>query len=305
MYDFTFQPDDITLPGGAFAKAHRCRLRHRGQSVLALTQGDFRPYVYPLYSPAGFAVTSEAPSDHPHHSSLWIAADHLHLLMPAAGNSVEEYTYNFYVNEAFQGRAPGRLVETAVSGREVSPRAFEIVQKIEWRGPVEWAARAGRLAAVERRTITVSVGEAYNRIDVTSQLTASDFAIRLGPTRHAWFNVRVADSMIVANGGVVIDDTGHSTCKALCGEGARWVDFSGPVGGNSTAGITVIPHPLEGRTPFWFVADWGVITVGPFRSRPLDLEPGEAFESTYSVIVHDGDGVEAQVAEIAREILGG
>ena len=63
MSDFAFESDAIALPKGAWAKTHRHRLRWRDRTVLALTQGDFRAYAYPLCTPAGFCVTSEAPAD--------------------------------------------------------------------------------------------------------------------------------------------------------------------------------------------------------------------------------------------------
>ena len=297
MPDFAFDDENIALPRGAWAKTHRRRLIHAGRPVLALTQGAFRPYVFPLCTPAGFAVTSECPADHPHHASLWIASDHVHMLMPAAGDTVEEYTYNFYVDEVFQGRAPGRVVETAVSGRPIGEDAFEIAQELEWRGPSEWAAREGRLVAREIRTLRVATGPTRHRIDLASHFTSGEHALKLGPTRHAWFNARVADSMIVANGGAIRDDRGRHGGTGTSGEGARWVDFSGPVGGGATAGLSIIPRFADGRTSHWFVADWGVITVGPFRSEALRLEPGETFAARCTVLVHDG---EADVEEIER-----
>ena len=288
MSEFAFESDAIALPKGAWAKTHRHRLRWRDRTVLALTQGDFRAYAYPLCTPAGFCVTSEAPADHPHHASMWIASDHVHAMMPAANGTTEEYTYNFYVNETFQGRAPGRILQTGVTGRALEGDRFEIVQQLEWRGPVEWAADVGRLIARETRALAISAAETRYRIDVSSRLSGGDFAMKLGPTRHAYFNVRAADSMIVANGGTIMDDKGRSGGAAVSGEGARWVDFSGPVGGGHTAGMTVIPHAATGREPFWFVADWGVVTVGPFRLNGLALRQGEGFESAYTVLVHDG-----------------
>ena len=77
------------------------------------------------------------------------------------------------------------------------------------------------------------------------------------------------------------------------------MDFSGPVGGGHTAGMTVIPHGAAGREPFWFVADWGVVTVGPFRLDGLALQPGEGFESAYTVLVHDGAMDRDEADEIA------
>ena len=298
MPEFSFESDEIALPGGAWAGTHRRRLRLDGQTVLALTQGEFRSYVSPLLTPAGFAVTAECPADHPHHSSLWIAADHVNALVPAGG-ATEEYTYNFYVNQTFQGRAPGRILETSATGAATDGR-FEIVQELEWRGPAEWAAGTGRRVARERRTIAVETGPTRHRIDVTSELAAGDHPLRLGPTRHAYFNVRVADSLGVANGGVVRDDRGRTGGAAVSGDGARWVDVTGPVGGRHRAGIAVIPHP-DGRPPFWFVADWGVVSVGPFRSQPLHLALGETFRSRHTVLVHDGEPDSAELERIAAE----
>lgn len=302
MSDFAFDAEEIALPKGAWAKTHRRRLHWRGRTLLALTQGDFRNYVYPLMTPAGFAVTSERPADHPHHASLWIASDHVHALMPAVGGTVEEYTYNFYVDEVFQGRAPGRIVEISVAGKELGSGRFEIVQELEWRGPSEWAVPAGRVIATERRTLTVTAGDRVHRLDLSSDFAAREWALRLGPTRHAWFNLRVADSMIVANGGAIRDDRGRSGGTGVSGDGAGWIDFSGPVGGGQIAGVTVIPRPVSGHAPFWLVADWGVVTIGPFRFDPLELAPGERFSCGCTFLVRDGELDVEEVDEIAKSL---
>lgn len=287
MTDFALTPDRLALPRGAWAKTHRTRLRHRGATVLALTQGAFRSYAYPVVTPKGFHVTAERPADHPHHASMWIGADNVHALLPTTGGAVETHTYNFYVDETFQGRAPGRIVEVSHAGRETGGDRFEIVQELEWLGPAEWAAGAGRLVARETRIWAVTAGVRFHRIDVASRLRSSDFALRLGPTRHAWFNVRVADSMTVENGGAIVSDRGRGADAS--GEGARWVDFSGPVGGGHRAGLTVIPRAVELRRLHWFVADWGVMTVNLFRTAALELAPGQVFESRCTVLVHDGE----------------
>lgn len=301
MGDFVFESDTLALPMGASALTHRQRLRLRGQTVLALTQGKFRNYIYPLLTPAGFAVSSERPADHPHHSSMWIGSDHVNALVAAASGTIEEYTYNFYVDETFQGRAPGRIVETGIAGRAVGAGRFEIVQRLEWRGPPEWAAAQGRLVAGETRTLTITQGPTRYRIDLASRLECGECAMRLGPTRHAFFNVRVADSMIVANGGKIIDDRGRISGADISGEGARWVDFTGPVGGGQVAGMTVIARVSDGRMPFWFAADWGVVTVGPFRTKALDLGTGQSFESHHTVLVHDGQMDAADIEAELRE----
>jgi hypothetical protein len=78
---------------------------------------------------------------------------------------------------------------------------------LEWRGPVEWAAPDGRLAALERRDLRIVAASRMHVIDVASHLSARDWDATLGPT-HAYFNVRVAESMTVASGGVVLSGGG-------------------------------------------------------------------------------------------------
>jgi hypothetical protein len=294
--EFQFGGDAVALPKGAWARAERRTLRRDGRPVLSLSQGRQRAYVFPLYTPSGFAVTSESPADHPHHNSFWIAADHVHCLMPAAGDRFEDYTYNFYVDETFQGRAPGRILETGVTSKQLGSQGFEIAQTLEWRGPVEWAAPAGRIAAVETRILRISPAPAMYVIDVDSQLSAVEWDFTIGPTRHAYFNVRVAESIAVSSGGAIVDDQGHHGADSVTGAGSRWVDYSGPVGGGNFAGVAVCPHPRDHNETTWFVTDWGVMTVGPFRNRACKVEKGTSRRLRYRVLVHDGNADEADVA---------
>lgn len=288
MDGFEFGEAAIALPKGAWARTERRLLKHGGRIVLGLTQARQRPYVYPLTTPAGFPVTSECPADHPHHNSFWIGADHVHCRMPVEGGKFEEYTYNFYVDEVFQGRAPGRLVATDVAFEPVGENECRLRQEIEWRGPVEWAAPDGRLAARERRTLVVRLTERATVIDVRSELAAAEWDFTLGPTRHAYFNVRAADTMTAANGGTMRDDRGHVGAANVTGTGARWVCAEGPVGGGNRAGLAVMPHPDDHPDLSWFVADWGVVTVGPFRLDGRLVRRSETLTARYRVLAFDG-----------------
>lgn len=294
---FSLTDDFIALPKGAWARTHRRTLRKDGRPILAFTQGRHRSYVYPLFSPAGYPVTTECPADHPHHNSFWIAADHVHCRMPVAGSKHEDYTYNFYLDETFQGRAPGHIVETDIKAEPVGDEALCVTQSLEWRGPVEWAAPAGRIAARETRTLTIGSKPNMHVIDLESRLARADWDFTLGPTRHAYFNVRVADSMIVQFGGVVQDDAGRRGGEAITGAASRWVDFSGSVGGGQTAGLAVFPDPRDHEDLSWFVADWGVVTVGPFRIKGRLVNKDQELLARYRVIAHDGNVEEARIAK--------
>jgi len=102
--------------------------------------------------------------------------------------------------------------------------------------------------------------------------------------------------MIVVFGGTVQDDRGRKGGEAVSGANARWVDFSGPVGGGATVGITIIPDSRDHDNLSWFVADWGVVTVGPFRLKGRLVPRGEELLARYRVLVHDGDATAANIA---------
>ncbi len=279
---FDFETEAIDLPRGAFAQGHRRLLRWGGRVVLGLTQGPFRPYLFPVLSPAGHLVVAESPPDHPHHQGLWIAADHVAAHVPTAGD-IEVYNYNFYVNAVFQGRAPGRIVTTDTAAEDDGD-VFRIIQGLDWQGPAEWGAPEGRRIAREERVTEVRPGEAYHRLDVTSTLAPTEWPLTLGPTRHGYFNARAAESMRCDRGGTLHRGTGLARIVGGFGAGAR-------------AGLAI----LVDDTPDWFTTDWGVLTAQPWRSAARRLDVGERLAQRARYVIHDGEGGEIDFAALAAD----
>jgi hypothetical protein len=302
MGAFRFESEQILLPSGAWARAHRRILSRDGRAILGLSQGPHRAYLFPLLTPAGFAVTAESPADHPHHNSVWFAADHVHCRVPTGDDRFEEYTYNLYVDQTFQGRAPGTIIERAVTSEPNGTGGFEIVQTLDWQGPAEWGAPGGRRIASERRTIAVTPGATFHVVDLASELTPTDWDLAIGPTRHAYFNLRVVDSIAVTRGGRVVDSGGRCGGEAITGKTPSWVDYAGPVGGGHLAGVAVCPDPPE-DAGWWFVTDWGVVTLSPFRWHQAVIARGERLERRVRLIVHDGDAESVDVAALHRSFL--
>ena len=301
MTCFSFETEGIALPQGAWAKTHRRTLCWQGKELFACTQGAFRPYLYPVFSPAGFMITTESPADHPHHNSLWFGTDHLHVRMAVSGDLYEEYTYSFYVNQTFQGRSPGRILETAIEGTEKSSTHYCIVQTNEWRGPAEWAADDGRVVAKEIRSFDIKPGEQWHVIDIQSQLLPTEWDFTIGPTRHAYFNVRVSESMRVNRGGTLTDAEGHLGGNAITGSTSDWVDYSGPVSRKNTAGIAIFPYPDTKGT--WYAYDWGGVTTNPFSTNQKLLRVGECLTLKYRLIVHDGDEKAVNISNFYGDFL--
>lgn len=294
MACFSVEDEVVSLPRGAWARSHRLNVRWRGRAIASLSQGAFRAYLFPVYTPAGFAVTTESPVDHPHHNSLWVGADHVDCRLPFSSDAYEEASYNFYVNETFQGRAPGRILSQSVEHTEVSENHLRLIQTLHWQGPGEWAAPDGRTLLAETRTIDIYPGETANLIDIRSQLRPTDWDIRIGPTRHAYFGVRMAEALRVTGGGTLTDSAGRSGSEAISGQCADWADCSGQVAAGRQAGVALFPYsPSDSGT--WFVSDWGVLSVNPFAKSQKEIDRNEVYDVAVRVVVHDGDVEEADV----------
>lgn len=287
MRRFTVEPDCVDLPTGASAGARRTWIRHDGRVLAALSENTFRAYIYPLLTPGGVSVTAESPIDHPHHNSVTIGADHFDCVFVYDRSRVERATYNFYVNDTFQGRAPCRIVSTAVDAVELAVDLLRIEQRLEWRGPVEWGAPSRRVLARETRTVDVQPGETANIVRIESRLEPTEWDIRIGPTRHAYFTVRMADGLRVVDGGTILDADGRRTVQGINDNAAAWVDLYGTGPHGREAGTAVIPHPSP-RQAAWYAHDWGSVAVNPFLNEECILPRGGFLDLGVTVAAHDG-----------------
>ena len=65
MRSFSVGDEAVALPAGASALSRRTDVRCRDRHLFSLSQGPFRAYLYPVYTPSGVPVTSESPSTTP------------------------------------------------------------------------------------------------------------------------------------------------------------------------------------------------------------------------------------------------
>ena len=297
MQFFSVSDEVVSLPKGAWAKSHRINIYWQGRHITSLSQGKYRAYLFPVYTPQGFAVTTESPIDHPHHNSIWIGTDHLHCHLPFSNQGYEEATYNFYVNEVFQGRAAGRILNVSVKYQEVSETHLQITQTLNWQGPNEWGAPQGRILAVETRTINIYPGEIANLIDIRSQLRPTEWELHIGPTRHAYFGIRMSEALRATTGAKLIDSANRSGGSEITDQISDWVDCSGTVAASRSAGISLFAYPSCAEEP-WFVSDWGILTVNPLRHHKKVLNHDTELDLAVRIVVHDGDVQQAEIDKI-------
>jgi hypothetical protein len=289
---FALRSEDIDLPLGASAASTRMLVMWNDRPVFGLTQGAFRNYLFPVYSPAGFALTSESPSDHPHHHSIWVGADHVNLHVPAE-HRTEVYSYNFYVNDVFQGRAPGRIVQTQLQAQEDGD-AMLLTQRLQWLGPREWGAPEGRHVLDETRLTRVRHMADCRAFQLTirSELSAVGHPVSIGPTRHAWFNARIGPGMAPLHGGQI-----RSAPASAPQAAPAWQVSTGAVGGGHVAGVALSACMGTGR-PDWYVSPWGVMTANPCLHQALRVEPGgQPLNLSCRMLAFDGTLDDAQITQ--------
>lgn len=305
MEHFSVTTEQIDLPRTATPQARRVAVAWRGRPICGFTQGVHRCYLYPLYSPAGVPLTAESPVDHPHHDSVTVGADMLIAkfppLTPAISPLTESGTYNLYANNVFQGRCPGRTWAVDVNATELAPDHLRVVQTVEWQGPEEWGAADGRrVLALETRTTDIRPGDVVNTVDIRSQLRPTDWDLTIGPTRHAYFTVRLAYGLRVVDGGTLVDADGRSGGAAITNHASAWVDASGPAPHGAKAGLTILGHAATAQVP-WVAYDWGTVNVNPFARAAATVPRGDTLDLGIRLLAHDGDAVEADVASHAAE----
>ncbi|MXY42851.1 MAG: hypothetical protein F4Y50_02115 [Dehalococcoidia bacterium] len=287
MTRFSVEPDRVDLPSGATAGARRTWIKRDGRPIAALSQNAYRAYIYPLFTPSGVSVTAESPIDHPHHNSVTIGADHFDCLFVYDGHRTERGTYNFYVNETFQGRATGRIEAVSFDSDEIDGDTLRIIQRLEWQGPIEWGAPERRVLAGETRTIDIRTTKSSNILDIRSRLEPTDWDIVIGPTRHAYFTVRMADGLRVVDGGKIVDADGNNSVQEINEGAATWVTMSATGPHRREVGVTVAAHPSPLPTG-WYAHEWGTVAINPFLHQEQSIKRGEALELNVSVAAHDG-----------------
>ena len=309
MKNFSVETEYISLPHGATPRARRTKVGWKDRAITVLAQGEYRSYLFPVYTPEGVAVTDESPLDHPHHNSITVGSDHVNChfppLLPEMTSRVEYGNYNLYVNDTFQGRSPGRVLATATESEEIADDHLRVVQSLHWQGPIEWSAPERRNLAEETRIIDIRPGKVANIIDIRSRLRPTEWDLSIGPTRHAYYTIRLAEGLREIDGGTSSDSEGRCGAANISGQKADWVDGSGPAPHGRNAGIAVFKFASAGDVP-WHIFDWGTINLNPIYDDTWNLKRGDEMDIGIRIVVHDGDAKEARISEIfeaSRDVL--
>jgi hypothetical protein len=258
-----------------------------------------RPYCYPLIGPGNLAMSRDWPMkdtpgedhDHPHHRSLWYA----HGAMNGQDFWSEQKAFGKTVHEDFLEVSSGKNAGVIRSRNK-------------------WVAADGKVVCTDERTLRFyNPGRASERVvDFDITLFASNGDLTLGDTKEGTMAVRLAETMRLKlkgkeGKGHIVNSNGVRDGQTW-GKRAQWCDYYGPVEGK-TVGIAIFDHPQNPRHPtWWHVRDYGLFAANPFGQHDFESLPdksagnltvpaGKSVTFRYRFYLHEGDEVQAKVAE--------
>ncbi|MEX2185524.1 MAG: PmoA family protein [Pirellulales bacterium] len=260
-----------------------------------VTRSGTKPILWPVIGPTGKAMTrswpmnADAPPsekrDHPHHRSFWFTHGEV--------NGVDFWS---------ESNKAGRIVHREFAKIESKPTPTIVAIN-------DWQDREGKKICEERQTIAFGADDDRRWIDFTTAVTATEGPLTFGDTKEGSFGVRVAGTMKVDAklGGKIVNSEGQTNDGAW-GKPAAWVDYYGPVEGE-TLGIAILDHPSNFRHPTtWHVRTYGLFAANPFGQHDFaggdknvdgkhTIGKGETLTLRYRVLLHKGDEKQGRVAE--------
>jgi hypothetical protein len=261
-----------------------------------LIRSGSKPILWPIVGPTGKRVTrnwpmekdvpGETDRDHVHQRSMW-------------------FTHGSVNGIDFWSEGKGRIEHREFVKVEGGPQAV-IVARNDWLSP-----DGSKVQCQDERTLTFGADADRRWIDFEISIKASNGPVVFGDTKEGSFGVRVASSMRVQTrkGGHIVNSEGKKDDSAW-GKPAAWVDYYGPVEGETT-GIAILNHPSSFRFPtYWHVRGYGLFAANPFGLHDFTggaskgdytLPDGETLKLRYRVLLHNGDETVGRVAEAFAE----
>ena len=258
-------------------------------------QNVARPFLYPIIGPNGTPMTRDWPmvkttnetTDHVHHKGLWFAHGDI--------NGIDFWS---------EQKAFGKTVHQKFLQLESGAKEGVIRSLNAWVGP------SGTVICQDERTLRFRAEKDVRLIDYEITFIASQGELKLGDTKEGSMAIRLPVTMSVSGPwaqGHIITSEGVRDAAAW-GKRANWVDYHGPVNGQ-TVGVAIFDHPQNPRHPtWWHVRTYGLFAANPFgvhdfEKQPkgtgdLKLAPGERVTFRYRFVFHTGDDKSARVADL-------
>lgn len=302
------------IASAADGKSAKVTLEKNDHGVAVLVDGELftqylvrsgnAPILWPINGPTGKPMTRSWPvgpegegenTDHVHQRSFWLTHEGV--------NGVNYWAEpKSYPPAKRAGRNIGLVAHRAITELKSDDQGATLTTISDWLTP-----ELDQL--LEQRTeFRFSANHDCRTIDMTVKFTAPNGDVEFEDRKDGMFGLRLASSMKVDAklGGQIVNSEGQLD-KGAWGQYADWVDYHGPVDGE-TVGVAILWHPSNFRHPIrWHVRDYGLFAANPFaeegfpesdrKQGPLTLKQDETLTLRFRTLFHLGDQSQAKIAD--------
>lgn len=212
----------------------------------------YRPWLYPLYTPAGNPVLQEFPFDHPFHNGCFVAQH------PVRFDGKEA---NFWAVPP--AREPNDEVFVNVGRVEMLSFDFPVMKCL-------WRAGDGKPVLDEVREFRFELRPQETICEITSRKIAAYAELEFPPTKFGGICVRVEPRLLPVAGARIIGK--HETAS-------RFVAYD-----NGRFGLALIGEP----TVPWFLREYGLASYNATWKTAKSLKEGEVWETRLTLVAYDG-----------------
>ena len=281
---------DVTIGGEPFTS-----YRHAGHT---------KPILFPVIGPTGVGMTRQwpmvrdvegEPRDHPHQESVWFMHGRVNGLDFWASHP--EAVHEANRRGARVEQVGARVCETGSTGVIMTDN--------------RWVQADGGVVCTDTRRLEFAGDDDARTIDFTITIHADHGPVTFGDTKEGTMALRMHPALQTKDShgsrgaaGRIVNSEGHVDGDAW-GKPARWVDYSGPIDGQ-TVGIAMLDHPGNLRHPTpWHARDYGLMAANPFGLHDFLGAPegagehvipaGGALTLRYLLVFHRGDAEAADI----------
>jgi len=306
-----FLPKFATADDGNTAKV---TLEKNDQGVAVMVDGKLftqylvrsgsKPVLWPINGPTGQPMTRSWPigpakegehTDHVHQRSFWFTHERV--------NGVNYWAETKSYPPEKRAEHNVGLIDHRVFAEMKSDANGATLVTI-----ADWLDRQYE-PILEQRTVFLFSANADSRtIDMTVNLKAVNGDAVLEDRKDGMFGLRLASTMKVdaGLGGQIINSEGQLD-KGAWGQYADWVDYHGPVAGE-TLGVAILWHPSNFRHPIrWHVRNYGLFAANPLaeegfpasdrKQGPYTIKQDDTLTLRFRTLFHRGDQKQAKIAE--------
>ncbi len=233
-------------------------------------------YLHPLFTPSGKIVSDDYALNHLHHHGIWMA------WTKAGVDGRETDFWNM-------GQGKGRADFKAYDRTWQMPGNAGLIARHKYTD-----LTGGSPVDVLEEKWTVSVprpAAGYNIIDLEAEQTTLDGrTLELPAYHYGGLGIRGREEWNGADSATFITSGSASDRNAANGQPARWIRITGKVEGGGLAGIAILSHPDNFRSPqpVRIHPKEPFISFAPQIGGSMSIKPGETYKARYRFIISDG-----------------